>query len=76
MEKAEKIIKKFVEKEFPLNSEDKKRKVEEMLIGWKLAGMSQFELHNKQFVITLLPEGVFSAIDEQGNLYDLNEIYF
>ncbi|MFA5360755.1 MAG: hypothetical protein WC320_02195 [Candidatus Paceibacterota bacterium] len=76
MEKAEKIIKKFVEKEFPLNSEDKKRKSQEMLIGWKLAGMKQIKLHNKHFVITLLPEGVFSAIDEQGNLYDLDEMFF
>lgn len=75
MEKVEKIIKKFVEKEFPLNHQDKKRKVEEMLVGWKLAGMQEIKLHKKYFIIVTLPEGVTAGIDEAGNLYDLDEIY-
>jgi hypothetical protein len=67
-----KAVGKFVEEEFQSLSEQGKVKK----IGEFLGGFEKTKKRNGTFLVILqLPEGVKGAIDLQGRLYDLSEIF-
>lgn len=73
MVRAKQFIKCFVEKEFNcLEKDEKEIKSRELLFGYE----GYKKRKGKSFVILTLPEGVPAGIDEAGNLYDLDEMFF
>jgi hypothetical protein len=66
-------IERFVEREYqPLTPREKEEKALEIMVGYK----GYIKKSGKFFFIFRLPEGVEGVIDQNGLLYDVDEISY